>query len=301
MSNRPGADARQGERQHEAPQHRKTSGAERTGRLDQAVVDGLQREVAGEDHVGQIGVHETHDDRRIGEHEVERYEIGEQSADQLLDHPVAAEHHGPREHPHQRVAPEGEDDEQEQRLAPPPTDRLGEQPGAGEAEDEAVERHLRAEAEGAQHQGPVELLLEERGVAREGRLRDAPAERHVAQEAEVEHGGEGQEDGHGQPEIGRPDKGGYEPGPHGSSNPVAGTPDHRGGGTPGRWAPRPGGGSGSPGVPPAATDTGPAPRLWAGRSCSPNARPSSRIGPATIPPRGAVRAPDAEGVGYSRR
>ena len=39
--------------------------------LDQRVVDRLQREVAGQDHVGQVGVHQADDDRRIGEQQVD--------------------------------------------------------------------------------------------------------------------------------------------------------------------------------------------------------------------------------------
>jgi hypothetical protein len=130
--------------------------------------------------------------------------LTKRSSDEALQHAVAAQHHGPGEDAHQRVAPERQDDQQEQRLAPTPLHRLGEHVGARESEEEAEEGHLRPEAEGPQHQRAVEGLLEEGGVVLGGQLGDAGAEGHVAQEAEVEHHRKRQENRQGQPKIGWP-------------------------------------------------------------------------------------------------
>ena len=65
---------------------------------------------------------------------------GQDRPQRVVDDAVAAQHDGPGEDPHQAVAPERQDDQQEQRLARPALDLAGQHIGAGIADQHAAER-----------------------------------------------------------------------------------------------------------------------------------------------------------------
>ena len=129
---------------------------------------------------------EAYDDRRIREQDIEGL----------------AQHHGPGESAHQRIRPEGQDDEEEDRLAPAPLYIFGEAECCRIADDEAYRRDIEAEFNRAPSIVPVDLLGEEVGIVLQREPHFLAAEWRGGEEAEIEHGGERQQYRRREPKIG---------------------------------------------------------------------------------------------------
>ena len=129
-----------------------------------------------------------------------------------VEQPALAQHHRPREHANERIAPERQHHHQQQRLAPAPGHVPREGQRGGGADDDAPERHVQPELQRAPGQHLVEIAVQEGLVVLQGDGGLAPAEGGDGEEAEVQHGRERQEHRDREPQVGGPGQAEHRPG-----------------------------------------------------------------------------------------
>ena len=135
-------DARLGQGQRHAPERAEGAASQVASRLQQAGVDAIEEAEQGQDHVGDVPVHQTHDhgersaleppDRVV--HDVDEHE-------EPVDVPVVVQQVDPGEHPHQVADPERGDQQDEQQALVP----------AAEAGHVVRDRIAQNETDGARH------------------------------------------------------------------------------------------------------------------------------------------------------
>jgi hypothetical protein len=120
----------------------------------------------------------------------------------FTDNAVAAQHDGPGEDADETVAPEGQDDEQEQRLARAALDLPRQHIGTWVSDQHAAKSDDGGQQQRAGEQVGIDRTRQELGVVQCSDVPFGIGEWRGRQEAEEQHGRQWQENRHCQPEIG---------------------------------------------------------------------------------------------------